>query len=310
VKASALLLARVPVLALLVLAAALRPVPAAAAETVITTAFTTGYTYFDNTPPNSNTICCSQMPRGAAGGTGTYADPITLAVGFNNANVMDFPAGTRFYIPHVRRYFIVEDMCVGCHDPGKQPGATVWVDMWVGGTGGDSQAAAQDCAGKLTDSDKPLHTLIQNPPTGLAVVAGPLFQNNQCTAVYGGGAPPPTPPPSTPPPSTPPPDTPPPANTPAPVAAAPTPTSTPTSPAAAATATPDGGSTPSPATSPRAGSAANGSLTPAPPAKTKPVANLIRLGTLAILLLLLPVAGAGWLLRRRSRPRVDRPGQS
>jgi hypothetical protein len=59
-------------------------VAAAPAPITITTAFTTAFTWFDNTPPGSGAICCSQVHQ-TAGGTGTYADPITLAVGHSNA---------------------------------------------------------------------------------------------------------------------------------------------------------------------------------------------------------------------------------
>jgi hypothetical protein len=185
---------------------------AAPAPITITTAYTTAYTWFDNTPPGSGTICCPQL-HPTAGGTGTYADPITIAVGHSTAtgvDVLDYPAGTRFYNYDVRRYFIVEDACGGssppqsggCHSLANAPaGATTWVDMWAGGTAADSQAAAQACASKLTDGDGALHTIVEYPPAGLPVVAGPLFQNGQCTALYGNAAPPPgsTPtPPSTP----------------------------------------------------------------------------------------------------------------
>ena len=216
---------------------------AAPAPVTITTAFTTAFTWFDNTPPGSGSICCRQV-HSTAGGTGTYADPITLAVGHSTASghdVLDYPPGTRFYMTDVRRYFIVEDSCGdssppqsgGCHNLGNAPsGATTWVDMWAGGSAADSQATAQACSSKLTDSDGSLHTIIENPPSDLLVVAGPLFQNGQCTLLYGNAAIPTNPTPSSTPTGTP-------SSTPTPV---PAPTATPsTTPGGARYGFEDGG---------------------------------------------------------------------
>src|SRR5512135_1310636 len=45
-------------------------------QRIITSAYTTGYTWFDNTPPGSGEISHPVL-HAKAGGTGTYADPIT-----------------------------------------------------------------------------------------------------------------------------------------------------------------------------------------------------------------------------------------
>ncbi|MGZ4665007.1 MAG: hypothetical protein ACXV5Q_08195 [Frankiaceae bacterium] len=164
-------------------------------QRVITSAYTTGYTWFDNTPPGSGEISHPVL-HAKAGGTGTSANPITAAVGHSMAtgrDVLDYPAGTRFYLPHVRRYFIVEDTCgdgrapqnVACHNLANAPrGATTWIDVYVGGGPGDHAAAAAACAGKITDADKPLHKVIVNPAANYPVVAGPLFQAGRCTNLY------------------------------------------------------------------------------------------------------------------------------
>ncbi|MFF5861083.1 hypothetical protein ACFY8B_36755, partial [Streptomyces sp. NPDC012751] len=157
----------------------------------INNAFTTGYTWFDNTPRGSAQISDPILHKGA-GGTGTYADPITLAVGHSMAggkDTLDYPAGTRFYIPKVRRYFIVEDACGDggspqngpCHSLDTAPkGATTWIDMYVGGDSGDNEGAVQDCTDKVTG----LTTVVQDPGPNLPVVDGPLFQNGKCTELY------------------------------------------------------------------------------------------------------------------------------
>ncbi|MFJ3671209.1 cysteine/serine endopeptidase inhibitor [Streptomyces sp. NPDC090106] len=157
----------------------------------ISNAFTTGYTWFDNTPRGSAQIS-HPVVHDSAGGTGTWEDPITLAVGHvieGGKDTLDYPAGTRFYFPKVRRYFIVEDACGDggspqngpCHSLSSAPeGATTWLDMYVGGGSGDSESAADACLGKLTG----LTTVIQDPAENLPVVKGPLFSGGSCTATY------------------------------------------------------------------------------------------------------------------------------
>ena len=156
-------------------------------------AYTTSYTYWDNTPPGSADIS-DPVIHAKAGGMGTYSDPITIAVGHsitNGKDTLDFPAGTKFYIPNVRRYFIVEDTCGDgktpqngpCHK-GAPAGTDVWVDLWIdGATGSSSQADA--CAGVLTDTNGIAHLMIQNPASNFRVVSGPIFQNGACTAQFG-----------------------------------------------------------------------------------------------------------------------------
>lgn len=178
-------------------------VPAAAATPApktIKTAYTTGYTWFDNTPRGSAEISNPILHK-QAGGTGTYEDPITIAVGHSivtrngkRVDVLDYPAGTRMYVPNVRRYFIVEDSCGdgptpqngGCHSLRKAPkGATTWVDLYIGGGRHDSYDAVQNCASHVTDEDgHQLHWLIVNPKPGYKVVKGPLFQNGKCTHLF------------------------------------------------------------------------------------------------------------------------------
>ena len=111
--------------------------------------YLTGYSFWDNTPPGSAVIA-RPMIRQRAGGTGTYSDPITVAVGHSLATgrqVLDFPAGTRFYFPGLRRYAIVEDVCGdgpspekgGCH---VGHNGMPWLDIYVGGSDAGEQTLA------------------------------------------------------------------------------------------------------------------------------------------------------------------------
>lgn len=126
-------------------------------------AFVTAYTWFDNDPPGP--AIASPVIHDQAGGSGTYADPVTLAVAEGR-----FAPGTRFYLPHVRRYFIVEDTCASCGE------RDLWVDMWIDGRHGDEDDVTA-CAHRLTGT----FTIEASPPSGRAVSSGPLYGNNGCT---------------------------------------------------------------------------------------------------------------------------------
>ena len=113
---------------------------------VVPDTYLTAYTWFDNTPEGSPDIS-NPVKHKKAGGAGTYADPVTIAVGHSletGKDVLDFPAGTLIYLPDVRRYFIVEDTCGDgpapedgpCHSGASEHGgASIWLDMWIGGEG-------------------------------------------------------------------------------------------------------------------------------------------------------------------------------
>jgi hypothetical protein len=143
--------------------------------------YVTGYSYWDNTPPGSSAISHPRI-HDVAAGSGTYADPITVAVGHdmsNGENVLDWPAGTRFYLPYLHRYFIVEDTCGDgptpergpCHTGYPSPAVT-WLDVWVGGQHAD-QAASDACMNAITG----VHAVIRNPGPGHPVTSGELTDN-------------------------------------------------------------------------------------------------------------------------------------
>jgi len=120
------------------------------------TAFVSGYSYWDNTPPASAAIARPVVHR-EAGGTGTYFDPITIAVGHrieNGEQTLDFPEGTRFYIAALRKYAIVEDLCGDGDTPQDGPchvgwDGHPWLDLYVGGAA-VSADAADACMEQIT----------------------------------------------------------------------------------------------------------------------------------------------------------------
>lgn len=167
--------------------------PAASSEQIVTTTYTTAYTWYDNTPAGSAAISHPVLHK-TAGGTGTYEDPITIAVGHSLAtgeDVLDFPAGTRIYLPDVRRYFIVEDTCGDGRDPENGPchqganahgtNSTIWIDMWIGGQSASADAA-NACARKVTN----VKTAVFNPASNYVVAPGAgVIHDGTCDAGYG-----------------------------------------------------------------------------------------------------------------------------
>jgi hypothetical protein len=159
------------------------PTPGSAATAAGTRlqGYVTGYSYWDNTPPGSAAISHPRI-HDVAAGAGTYADPITVAVGHDMSsgeNVLDWPAGTRFYLPYLHRYFIVEDTCGDgstpengpCHTGYPSPAVT-WLDVWVGGQHAD-QSASNACMNAITG----VHTVIEDPGSGHPVTSGELTDN-------------------------------------------------------------------------------------------------------------------------------------
>lgn len=139
-------------------------------------AYITGYGYWDNTPPGSTAISKPVIHRGA-GGTGTYKDPVTIAVGHTivgNRQTLDFPPGTRFYIERLRKYAIVEDVCGDGNRPQDGPCHTghqghPWLDVYIGG-GSHGASATNACARRITA----VQPIIINPKPDYPVFAGEI----------------------------------------------------------------------------------------------------------------------------------------
>ncbi|GAA2025784.1 hypothetical protein GCM10009839_25020 [Catenulispora yoronensis] len=145
--------------------------------------FLTYYGWWDNTPPGGD-ISYPKLHK-TAGGTGTYADPITFAT-----YTGELPAGTIVYVPRVGKYMIMEDSCQECqadwsgHGPNGGPNL-YHIDMWIGGQGGNAFDAI-NCEDALTDYNTngtpTLEPIVVNPPSNLAYDPMPLFNTStgQC----------------------------------------------------------------------------------------------------------------------------------
>lgn len=136
--------------------------------------FCTLYADTDNTPPGSDAIA---YPKNATtpsvhtktGGTGTYADPITVAV-----DIRDFPVGTRFYSKNWRAYGIAEDECAASivdHNNNVSPKR---IDWWAGGKG-QSYATMDAYERSLTQTQ----TIIVNPDPGKNVIVGAFWDTGR-----------------------------------------------------------------------------------------------------------------------------------
>ena len=130
---------------------------------VESTAFITGYTYWDNSPPGSAQIARPVL-HDRAGGVGTYRDPITVAVGTGSGGP-EFAFGTKFYLPDLKKYFIVEDICGACSR--DRPGSDYTLDIWLDGRD-RSSGAATSCSYEVTG----LQPAVRNPSPGLPVAQG------------------------------------------------------------------------------------------------------------------------------------------
>jgi len=155
------------------------------------------YGWPDNSPPGNGIAfpANSGFPtiHNAAGGTGTYADPVTFAT-----DQSELAPGTKVYYPYLHRYFIMEDECVEC-DADWNNGVR-HIDLWVGGQNGNTNSVI-NCEDNLTQGSS---AVITSPPTNEPVDTTPLFNSSTNTCYnpssFNGGNPPP---PSSPPPSNP-----------------------------------------------------------------------------------------------------------
>jgi hypothetical protein len=144
----------------------------------------TFYGWPDNTPPSAQIeYPASGYPtvHNAAGGTGTFCDPITFAT--EPADLTQFPIGTRLYYNFLQKYFVLEDGCLpsGPSFGGGSLGCYgIWFDTWVGGSAKDNPNAVVNCENGLTPNG--LSAIVVNPPDTLPVPhPGPIF-----TAAPGG----------------------------------------------------------------------------------------------------------------------------
>jgi hypothetical protein len=136
----------------------------------------TFYGWPDNSPPGN--AIAYPMNGGyptihdAAGGTGTYADPITFAT-----DAAEFPPGTILYAAVIEKYLIMEDDCTECDSDWS--GSMTWhIDVWMNSNAAASANAVEACEDQWTQSS----TMVEvSPPPGLPVTTLPLFDTTTDT---------------------------------------------------------------------------------------------------------------------------------
>jgi 3D (Asp-Asp-Asp) domain-containing protein len=136
----------------------------------------TFYGWADNSPPGNAIAYPANAGQptihNVAGGTGTYADPITFATA-----PTEFSPGTRLYVPFIEKYVVMEDSCGQC--------TTDWmsrahhIDLWMNSNGTETASALMNCEGAWTRTQTNVET---NPPATRTVTTAPLFDpaTNTC----------------------------------------------------------------------------------------------------------------------------------
>jgi 3D (Asp-Asp-Asp) domain-containing protein len=129
----------------------------------------TFYGWADNSPPG-NAIAYPMnggypTVHDAAGGTGTYADPITFAT-----DPTELAPGTRVYAPFIEKYLIMEDSCGQCETDWSSHARHI--DVWMNSDGTEDPTDLENCEDQWTQTSTPVEI---DPPQGRTVTTNPLF---------------------------------------------------------------------------------------------------------------------------------------
>jgi hypothetical protein len=137
----------------------------------------TFYGWADNSPPGGSIAYPKNggfpTVHDLAGGTGTYADPITYAT-----DKSELPVGTIVYAPVIEKYLVMEDDCGQCDTDWS--GSMSWhIDVWMNSNGTETTSALVACEDQWTQNAT---TIEINPPPGRTVTTTPLFDpsTNTC----------------------------------------------------------------------------------------------------------------------------------
>lgn len=103
---------------------------------------------------------------------GTFDQPSTFA-----ADRRYIPRGTRIYIPRLRKYFVMEDMCGACVSDASA--RRLKVDLFIGSNTQLQGTALRDCQHALTEGGY-RQEIIFNPAATYPVSTKPLFKDGVC----------------------------------------------------------------------------------------------------------------------------------
>ena len=105
-----------------------------------------------------------------AGGTGTFADPITFA-----GSTKALSKHTRVYIVELQKYFIMEDDCGECDQDWKRK-RKYHIDLWMGSDKLGEGPPLIACENALTKSQR---VVTVDPPNHLPVNSTPLYTEDR-----------------------------------------------------------------------------------------------------------------------------------
>ncbi len=159
--------------------------PTAAPRSTSAAFYVTLYGFVDNSPPSA--IISNPQIHSKAGGTGTFADPVTFAT-----DKKEEAPGTIVYYPFLKKYFIMEDTCTECSkdfntkagngdNPVPPRNGHRWrIDLWAGGDKrslhNPDKSALLNCEDALTQNNG--GTVVLNPPNNEPVDTTPIYNVN------------------------------------------------------------------------------------------------------------------------------------
>jgi 3D (Asp-Asp-Asp) domain-containing protein len=151
-------------------AAAADGAPTADSGGTVMSVYVTFYGWADNDPPGG----AIAYPKSdgyptlheTAGGTGTYADPITFAT-----DKAEFPVGTILYVPFIEKYVMMEDDCAEC-DSDWTSGHKWHIDLWMNSNAAESSSSLVSCEDRWTRDSTSIE---MDPPADRTVTPAPLF---------------------------------------------------------------------------------------------------------------------------------------
>ena len=146
----------------------------------ITNVYVTYYGWPDNDPPGGAIAYpsdeYSETLHNSTGGDGTYDNPISFA-----SDPDLFSPGTIIYVPYIKKYIIMEDMCVTCIE-NWQDNEKKHIDIWM-----ESNENYEDelyaCQNQWTRSKTEIEL---NPPKDRKVSDDPLFNKEKGNCLSDG----------------------------------------------------------------------------------------------------------------------------
>jgi len=128
----------------------------------------TFYGYPDNSPPGAGTAYNCGGRNNIAGGTGTYADPLTFATADG-----EFQQCEIIYLPYLKKYLRYEDSCEQCTTDWSSGKAHI--DVWTGSNSSNGGQNQIDCEDSLTPDAQ---SIVRSPPNNLDVDDSALFDGS------------------------------------------------------------------------------------------------------------------------------------